>query len=280
QPTSLLLEALSQGGYLRRSGDIYRLAPQAKKWLVKSSPHYIGNFIAYLEILHSHWGYLESTIRNGKPPSTYFETFTENEWAVYTAGMNDLAKLIIPHVLPKIAIPPKAVSLLDVGGSHGLYSIKLVEKHPNLHAVIADVPEVLVHTKKNISDANLGSRISVQPCEVTTTEFPKNSYDVILLFNLIHGLTEDANRNLLHTLVKSLKDGGTIYILDQFKTDKQSGMKSFLPLMVGLNLLNETGGRVYSVDEVNGWCAAEGLRNISFRKLRLPGVGLMRLLAS
>src|SRR5439155_1084403 len=132
----------------------FSLAPQASKWLVKSSPQYIGNFLAYIELLQVHWMHLEETIK-GKPPKTYVETFTKNEWHTYTMGMMDLARLIMPHLLPKLHIPSGAKSLLDVAGSHGLYSIELCRRYPQLEATIADFPEVLGTTRTIVADNRL-----------------------------------------------------------------------------------------------------------------------------
>src|SRR6266478_4322559 len=50
----LILPALAQAGYLREAKGMYHLTPESRKWLVRSSPHYLGNFLAYIELLHSH----------------------------------------------------------------------------------------------------------------------------------------------------------------------------------------------------------------------------------
>src|SRR5689334_10793040 len=52
----LLLDALVEGNYLRRSpGGRYRLAPQSRKWLLPASSSYIGNFLLYVGLLHRRW---------------------------------------------------------------------------------------------------------------------------------------------------------------------------------------------------------------------------------
>src|SRR5260221_7989610 len=45
QSAELILSSLEAKGYLRRKRDLYSLAPQARKWLVRSSPHYIRRFL-------------------------------------------------------------------------------------------------------------------------------------------------------------------------------------------------------------------------------------------
>ena len=272
----ILLPALCAGGYLKKSGEKYHLAPQAKKWLVRSSPQYIGNFLAYIELLHSHWSYLDQTLKQGKPPQTYVEMFTEKEWEIYTLGMMDLAKLIIPHLLPTVRLPRNAQALLDVGGSHGLYSIELLKRNPSLNATIADLPQALRTTERIVADHGLTDRIRLLPCDITNNSFEPQHFDVVLAFNIIHGFDHQTNRKLFDRIVLSLRNGGIIYILDQLMDDHARGLGKFLPLMVGLNLLNEIGGTAYSFDQIESVCRAAGLENVKRFQLSLPGVVLVR----
>jgi hypothetical protein len=272
----LILPPLVTASYLTKQGETYTLAPQSKKWLVQSSAHYLGNFIAYIELLHSHWITLEETFTSGKPPRTYVETFTEQEWNIYTLGMMDLAKLIIPHIMPKMELPSTARRLIDVCGSHGLYSIELCKRYKNLTATIADFPQVLHTTQALIEKDHLEERITLFPCDVMKTEFKKDEYDVALAFNIIHGFNAETNATFLRSISSALKRGGIFYILDQLKDETKRGIGKMLPLLVGVNLLNEIGGSVYSFGEVTSWCKAAGFGSIQRCKTRLPGVHLIK----
>jgi hypothetical protein len=97
-----------------------------------------------------------------------------------------------------------------------------------------------------------------------------------LLFNVIHGMTEDQNRELISRALAALRPGGRLYILDQMKWPGRGGtrLSRFIPQMVGLNLVNETGGTVYDVGRVKEWCGvASNLRQWPLR--RMPGVSLV-----
>ncbi|MBI1806618.1 MAG: methyltransferase domain-containing protein [Ignavibacteria bacterium] len=271
----LMLPPLTATHYLKNNGVRYALAPQAAKWLTKSSPHYIGNFLAYIELLHSHWIYLEKTLKQGNPPKVYPEFFTMKEWETYTLGMMDLAKLIMPRLMPKLRLPTDVRTLLDVCGSHGLYSIELVKRHPNLTATIADFPQVLETTKGIISKHKLQHRISLVPCDVTRTTFKSEEYDIVLAFNIIHGFDKEGNKRFLQSIASALRLKGKVFILDELSDERSSGVNRVLPLMVGLNLLNEIGGSVYSFEEVRAWCEQAGLHHVQHHPLSLPGVSLV-----
>ncbi len=275
EAAGLLCSALHAAGYLRVSGDRYSLSAQSRKWLVGTSPHFIGNFLAYIELLHHRWETLEESLKKGKPPKGYVDSFTPREWNIYTLGMMDLARLTIPFVGPKLRLPDGAKRLLDCCGSHGLYAIELCRKYPDLSAVIADFPEVLVTTEKIVASHRLSERITLLPCDVTRFPVSDKRYDVVLAFNIVHGFDRETNRNFFRSISSLLSGGGTVYVLDQLRREGRRGAGGVLPLLVGINLMNEIGGSAYRLNDVRGWCHEAGLGRLRHAKLRLPGMDLV-----
>jgi hypothetical protein len=271
----LVLSSLHARGYLKKHRLTYSLAPAAKKWLVRSSPHSINGFLRYLELLHSRWDSLETSLTEGRSADPYVTSFGQNEWSMYIEGMMDLARLIIPRLLPKLTLPRGAESLLDIGGSHGLYAIELCRLHPRLKATVADLPPALSRTDEIIREYGLSDRIELLPCDITTESLEPACHDAVLLFNIVHGFGPETNRMILGKARTALKPGGALFILDQFKRERSSGADRLLPLMVGINLLNEIGGTVYDVEEVANWCVEAGFGRIKSRRLSLPGVGVL-----
>ena len=271
----LLLPLLSSGGYLRLTPKGYTLTRQSRKWLLPSSPHYIGNFIGYIGLLHDRWSTLGDTLRSGKPRLPYTGSFGPAEWRLYVSGMMDLARLTLPHIRTKLVLPRGATRLLDVCGSHGLYAIELCRRHDGLKVTIADLPEVINVTKEIVAAHGLGERVTLMPMDVTTSDLPRASYDVVLAFNIIHGFDRGTNDRFVRSIANSLVEEGIVYFLDQFKKSGTRGVRSALPLAVGLNLMNEIGGSVYSVEELKLWCKGAGLSSFRHRELLLPGVGLV-----
>ena len=275
QSAELILSSLEAKSYLRRKGDRYTLAPQARKWLLKSSAHYMGHFLRYIELLHGRWMSLEQSLKSGAPEQGYAATFTSAEWLIYTDGMMDLARLIAPRLLPHLTLPRTANSLLDIGGSHGLYSIELCRRSPRLRATIADLPPVLERTREIVREHGLSDRISLLPCDLASSSFAPAGFDAELIFNVVHGFAARENRDLLARAASALTPGGRLFILDQFKREQSKGADRLLPLMVGINLLNEAGGNVYDAGEVIGWCREAGFAEVRLKRLSLPGVGLI-----
>ncbi len=269
----LLVDAFVIGGYLNRVGEKYLISKEGGQWLLKSSPHYIGNLIEYFETLYTRWGYFEYALEHGHPQRPYFDGFTEQDWKIYVYGMADLSKLLLREVGPKLILPPGSTSLLDIGGSHGIYAMGCCRRYPNLHGTVMDFASVLRYSHEIVKAEDMSGRVRLLGGDFTVEELPGDQ-DCVLMFNIVHGFGEEENKKLIARVFAVLKPGGKLFILDQIKAQKKSkGITAFLPLMVGLNLLNEIGGNVYDVDEIRMWCRDFSLFRV--HALRLPGVTLL-----
>lgn len=271
----LLVDAFVVGGYLAHKGDKYGLSAEGAKWLVKSSPAYLGNLVRYFETLYDRWNYLEHSLDKGQPPRRYYEKFSDEDWRVYVLGMRDLARLLMARVQKRIALPANPKSLLDLGGSHGLYAVECCRRYPTLKAQVIDFAEALRHADSIVREEGMEGSVTLSAGDFLTMELPAHQ-DGILAFNIIHGLSADENRHLITRALGALVPGGKLYILDQLKGESgKSPLSRFVPLMVGLNLLNEIGGNTYTFDQVKGWCG--GATEVKRYRLRFPGVSVIEV---
>ena len=268
----LMAEALVVGGYLRRKREAYALTREGKKWLTSQSSSYLGNLIAYFETLYARWDSLERAFDLGAPRQPYYVSFNDQDWKLYVLGMRDLARLLIPRVLPRLELQEHPRLVLDVGGAHGLYSIECCRKYPGLKAVVMDYAPALRYTAELVKEVGMEDRIVLLEGDFLKTPFLRGT-DAVLMFNIIHGLKEDENRALIARAMDALKPGGKLFILDQMSLTKGSSqLARFITATVGINLLNEIGGTVYNPDQVIGWCHGSQSRHI---KLGLPGISLV-----
>jgi hypothetical protein len=278
EAVSLLADACVAGGYLRRRGTLYRLAPEGRKWLLRGSPDSLVSLLGYFETLHGRWAALEGSLDRGRPPQPYYASFTGEEWRGYVLAMRDLARQILPHVARAIRVPRERALLVDIGGSHGLYALSLCSTHPGLRAIIMDFPPAVQIAEEFIREARLADRVATQAGDFMQQPLQQGA-DLILMFNVMHGLSPEENAALVGRALEALTPGGRLYILDQLKDQADtSALGRFLPLMVGVNLLNEIGGTAYGVSDVEEWCGGRG--RVKRIRLRLPGVTLLEIARS
>lgn len=88
--TQVLLFALVGVGYLSNNETSYTLAPVARKWLLKSSPQSLYDYMLF-NFLNWTWEeHFEDFIRTGKPARIHQE-MSNDEWLVYQRAMRSLA---------------------------------------------------------------------------------------------------------------------------------------------------------------------------------------------
>lgn len=272
----VLLQTMEVAGYVTRDANGFRNSKIAERWLTRASPHYIGNLVRYFETLFYRWEYLGETVQRGEPRKPYFEFFSGKDWEIYTLGMMDLARLLMPEVLRIVTLPRDARRLLDLGGSHGLYSIELCKRYPELKADVIDFEKAVEIGRRISEEYQMSSRITYRAADFKKDDFQRD-YDVVLAFNVIHGLKPSEDLSLMKKIALALNTGGLLYIMDQVRNGEgRSSVSRLIPAVVGLNLFNEIGGNAYTFSEIREWCSEAGFVECAEKKLRVPGVGIIR----
>ncbi len=272
----LILDCLEALGYVQRKGDQYAFTKRGFKSLSAQSPHNFRHFILFCDYLYKGYVNLDETIRLGKRAnSNMLEEMTEYEWELFSRAMIDISRTNYKEVAGKIPISKSALRMLDLGGSHGLYSIELCKRNPGLKATIIDFPAVKKYADECIDQYNAGENVSFLPRDFMKEELPENN-DVILAFNIIHGLNTSENEALTRKAYKSLNHGGIYVMLDQIKgIGSNSQMSKATTSYMALNLLHQAGGKTYSKNEVDTFAQKAGFKKTVLKKLNAPGFGIV-----
>src|SRR5258707_14935646 len=113
--TEVLLFALAGAGYARSKGTRYTLAPVARKWLLKSSPQSLYDYMLF-NFLNWTWDEgFEDFIRTGKPARIHQE-MSHDEWRVHQRGKRPFADLSAVEVAHGPPIPRGALLKVDKRG--------------------------------------------------------------------------------------------------------------------------------------------------------------------
>lgn len=274
--TELILDCLDALGYAKRKGNQFAFTKRGAKNLDANSPHNFRHFILFCDYLYKGYLQLDETIRLGKrAQSNMLEEMTAYEWELFSRAMIDIARTNHKEVAGKVPVSKTASKMLDLGGSHGLYSIELCRRNPNLNSVIVDLPPVKKYADECIAQQNASSQVSFLPSDFMKDELPKGN-DIILAFNIIHGLNPAENETLAQKVSASLKDGGMYVILDQIKgIGGNSQLSKATTSYMALNLLHQAGGKTYSEQEVAAFTKKAGFKKTELKKLNAPGFGLI-----
>lgn len=261
----ILLKTLEPLRYVTQRNGRYALTPMTRKWMIAASPTNLAPYVRYWgAILPTLWESLETTVRSGQPPLNLYQ-WIEHQPEVsrdFQEAMISLANLAKGEIARSLAMLRSTQRLLDVGGGHATYSIELCRRYPQLQATVFDAPQPLVVGRRQIEQAGMADRMSVVEGSFFEQELP-NGHDVILLFNILHGLTPLQNDALLQKCLRVLPAGGKVILLDQVdETLPGTTLNSVLQLL-GLSFFHLLGGRIYPLEAITGW-----LRNAGFAEVR------------
>jgi len=276
--TALLLDTLEVLGYMRKARGRYANTPITAKWLLRSSPSSLAEGIPFFEdMVFDRWGHLDESIRRGRPAIYGYEWLEQHpgRWRSYQQGMIAVARAAADEIVAKVRLPSGARRLIDIGGGHGLYSIKFCHRYPGLSATVFDLPQALEVGRETIAAEGMGDRVSIREGDFWRDGLGAG-YDVALLFNIIHAHSPDKNADLLCKVSGAVNPGGLVAVLDQLPGRVSGQAAKALARLQGLNYFNDLDARTYDFDQIAGWMAKAGIgrpRRILLR--RMPGFGVV-----
>ena len=273
------LLALVRLGYLARTGNSYRNTAAATRWLTADSPATLKGIVPFLEDHIHRWEHLEQTIKTGHPPFTAYDFYRAHpeRWASFHDGQRAVATFTVDEAARKADLREVPLRLIDVGGSHGLYTVALCRRYKLLSAVIYDWADGVEAARREIANAGMRGRIDTQ-CGDFLLDDLGHGYDVALLGNIIHGQRPLAIVDLLRRLRAALNSGGTLLIVDQVRMRQPfTRLAGYMAEVAGLLLLNELGGGLYPYGQLRKWLLETGYVRPRLRRLwRTPGFVLIR----
>ncbi len=273
RPAIVLITALrAMGLIVADAAGLLTLSPQAAEQLVPENYFSIAGYIglaaespAVLELVER--------LRSNRPANSVdkdagaafiykegMESAMEKEASArqLTLALAGRAKNVAPVLAERLS--PCSGTLLDVGGGTGIYSISLLQRNPDLRAIILDRPEVLRIAKEFAESYGVSDRIEWLEGDMFTAPLP--SADFALLSNILHDWDVTDCQTLIRKCADCLRPGGRLIIHDVLLNDALDG-----PLAVACysaQLFTLTEGRAYSGAEYRAWLAEAGLETSDF----------------
>jgi predicted O-methyltransferase YrrM len=276
EATVKLLNALVGAQYVRtdHSGTSFRLAAMARRWLLASSPVSLRDFLVGLEINEWHWlEHYEAFLRTGQPLSIH-DHMSADQWEHYQRAMRAVAVGSALEVARRTPVPPGARDLLDVGGSHGYFSVALCRRHPGLHAVVFDLPMALQSARQMLAREGMGERVVHRAGDATRDDFGIEAFDLVFISHLAHHFDAATNQDLVRRSARALRPGGLVVIQEGIRpVSSEAGDQAgaVLDLFCALT----SGSRQWTFEEMADWQRQSGLVPLKPIRLRsAPGVGL------
>ncbi len=211
-----ILSALEDISFVKSDEDGYMLTKQAETFLSKKSLFYQGDLIMDLGRDESPSNDLETVLeRKGSPKLIQKEVDELQIRSLAQQCIRGEAQNVLRGIIsrPEFSEHKK---LLDIGGSHGLYSIGLCQENNALSATIIEHQEVVPLTSSSISEYWVDDRITVQEGDIENLEaVPEDGYDIILLSHQLYQYRRKMDETL-EKIVEMLNPGGTLVLNHRF----------------------------------------------------------------
>jgi tRNA (cmo5U34)-methyltransferase len=113
------------------------------------------------------------------------------------------------------ATTPNARHVLDVGCGAGNYTLKLLERLPNLEITLIDLSKpMLDRATERVSQATAGCITTIQG-DVREIDLPEGRFDIVLAAAVLHHLRADSEwRNVFAAFHHALRPGGSVWVFD------------------------------------------------------------------
>ncbi|MDE3256869.1 MAG: methyltransferase [Gemmatimonadota bacterium] len=258
---SPLLYALAATGLLRVEGNRFVNSDEAQRYLVETSPEYVGNLHHLLSDLWSAALRTADSIRLDHPQAEHsFAGMPPGKLHNFLRGLHDEALATGRDLAARFDFSSRT-RLLDVGGGSGGLAIAATEVCPALNATVVDLPEVIPFTRRFIGEAKANQRIRTLAMDVTRQPVP-GEFDVAVVKAFIQTLSPDRAAVALSHVGAALRPGGAVYILGNGILDdcRYSPPDAAIFNIVFLNIYR--GGRAYTESEYRNWLLQAGLSDV------------------
>jgi ubiquinone/menaquinone biosynthesis C-methylase UbiE len=257
-----LLTTLVTLGYVEQEDGRVGNAPVASRLLVRSSPESIATFVGAQGDLH--WDVLSmlpEAVRGGEAYAMHEQRRDDPErWEAYIRGLFEISR---PEQNDNAALVPVSDPrrLVDVAGGHGAFAMAMCRRHPGLQATVLDlVPSVRVG-EQIVAEQGFAGRISFREGDVFELGLGEQ-LDVVSVFNLVHHLPEERDRELCRMAREALRPGGALVVGDSARPEPGEPVSEHGAIS-SLLFYAWSHGRNFTASEIAAWLGEAGFHDVA-----------------
>lgn len=267
QATEKLLNALVGLRCLRVQGEHYVLPRKLRPWVLKDGRHSFRDQIL-LHYLEWHWWeHCEDYVRTGKPLRVH-QTMTDEEWGVYQRGMRSGVDLPARWIARRLRLPQSAGEMLDIGGSHGYFSVAICRRFPQLRATVLELPQAIRHAAPLLEKEAMADRVILRAGNALTDDLGVETYDLVFMASVVHHFDDATNRQLMRRIARALRPEGIVAIWEPLRQDPSGSIRQIGGLLdLFFGFFSEAG--TWSAAEVRSWFQQAGLEPLKPRQPRM-----------
>jgi len=267
---SILADYLTILGFLLKHDDRYELTPDARIFLVKESPAYLGGAIGFMlsPELKGCFEELTAAVRKGGTAISEQGTVSHDNpiWVNFARAMAPLIAIPAQLLAALIGGPSdRPLKVLDVAAGHGLFGITIARHYRQAQITALDWPNVLAVASENAQRAGVADRHRLMPGSAFDVAWG-GPYDIVLLTNFLHHFDVPTCEQLAGKAFAALAPKGRALTLEFIpNADRISppGTATFALVM----LATTAQGNAYTFEEFKSMFAHAGFARSEFHPL-------------
>lgn len=269
-----LLNVLVACKYLKLRHGKWDLRSHVRRWVLRSGRHSIADNLLHAFLQWKSLENLECYVRTGEPMDIHAR-LSGDDLTVYHRAMKSIASLASREVVGQVRLPPNPRRMLDIGGSHGVYSAAFCRKYPTMEAVILDLPDAIEEAAPLLAEEKMGARVVHQAGNAITDFLGEREWDFVFVSQVLHHFTAEMNQSLCQRIEKSLKPGGRFVIseIERSSSPKSGGQ---FGTIFDLYFAATSCSGTWSKEQMQSWQADAGMKTSPPTRLwTVPGVILI-----
>lgn len=257
---SSLCDFLVTLGYLRHGEQGLENTESTQRWFTSKGT---VDYTPGLLWTHEAWPMMQglaACVQRGGPEQTLWEDMQQRPILgdIFSRYMAAFAGDLGPDLLRHVPVAARYRRLLDLGGSHGLHSIRFCQHYPDLQSTIVDLPSALGQTAGSIAARGLSERIRLQPGDLQSVDWG-GEHDLVFYLSVAHNHTAEDNARIFKRIADSLSAGGLLVIHEYIAETPPDALNAAFRL----TLLLETGTETHRWIDYQAWLQAAGFARLA-----------------
>lgn len=215
-------------------------------------------YINFVETMIKKYQYLKEAIIDENFATNNFKELTEKNAKSFMKGMEANAITQANFIVNNYNFENH--NILDIGAGTGTYLITVAKKNKNVIGKMIDLPQMVKIQNERIEKEQLKERIISEECNYNV-DFPKEQYDDVFLFAVVHQEPEENLNKLLNNIYNVLKPNGRLFLTSFFLNEDKVSPEFSVQFAIEM-LMNSHNGKVYTHNEIKNLMSNNKFREI------------------
>jgi 2-polyprenyl-3-methyl-5-hydroxy-6-metoxy-1,4-benzoquinol methylase len=266
----ILADYLTILGFLYKHGDRYELTPDAKVFLDRRSPAYLGSTLDFMLApkLKECFQQLTAAVRRGGTAVSDEGTVSHDNpiWVDFARGMAPLMRMPAQSLADLVGGDTgQPLRVLDVAAGHGLFGITIAGRYRHAQVTALDWANVLAVAQENALQAGVAERHTLRPGSAFDVAWG-GPYDLVLLTNFLHHFDVPTCEQLAAKAYAALAPVGRVLTLEFIPEPDRVSPPSTATFALVM-LATTAHGDAYTFAELQGIFARAGFQRSEFHPL-------------